>query len=199
VAAHLPNTGRLTHLTTPGRRFVVRPANDPERVTSYTAIRAWDGCWVALEAGRAPELLVRWLQYHDLDGWGPVDAFEREVALGSHRIDLVAQVGRLRVWLEVKSGGRADGEVALLSQTPSTRAISQMATLTERVAAGEPAVVAFVVQRPDVAALLIGGDADPGWIDAVRCAAAGGVTIVAFGCEVTPTEVRIARRLPIHW
>ena len=133
-----------------------------------------------------------------LDGAGS-RLFEREVALGSHRIDLVARVGRLRVWLEVKSGGRADGEVALLSQTPSTRAISQMATLTERVAAGEPAVVAFVVQRPDVAALLIGGDADPGWIDAVRCAAAGGVTILAFGCDVTPTEVRIARQLPILW
>ena len=61
VRAHLPNTGRLTHLTTAGREFLLRPSTDPARLTEFTAVRAWDGCGVALEASRAPELLAAWL------------------------------------------------------------------------------------------------------------------------------------------
>ncbi len=197
VRAHLPNTGRLTHLTTPGRRFLLQPSSDPHRLTNFTATRAWDGCWVALEAGRAPALLAQWLARHPLPGYGRVDGLMREVLLERHRIDLLATIADQPVWIEVKSGGRAAATDALLSQTPSTRATAQLAALGRLT--GDQAAVVFVVQRPDVSRLRVGGDADPGWIEAVRQAAAAGVAILAYGCEVTPTTVRIDRRLPIVW
>lgn len=199
VLAHLPNTGRLTHLTTPGRRFVLRRETDPGRRTAYTAVRAWDGCWVALEAHRAPHLLVDWLGRNPLPGHEPITHLESEVALGRHRIDLLAHTASGVVWLEVKSGGRADGQDALLSQTPSTRAGAQLEVLAQAVSTGGSAVVAFVVQRPDVRRLRVGGDADQGWIDAVRTASAAGVSVLAFGCAVTPSDVSIDRELPLVW
>jgi sugar fermentation stimulation protein A len=199
VRAHLPNTGRLTHLTTPGRRYLLRPAEDPTRKTRFTAIRAWDGCWVALEAWRAPALLADWLAGHELPGFGPVAYVHREVPFGRHRIDLVATASDGPVLVEVKSGGRASAGSALLSQTPSTRAAGQLAALGAAAAAGQAAMVAFVVQRPDVDELLIGGDADQGWVADVTAAAAVGVHVVAYGCAVTPESVRIDRRLPVRW
>lgn len=200
VRAHLPNTGRLTHLTTPGRMFLLRPSTDPARSTAFTATRAWDGCWVALEAGHASALLASWLADHPLPGFGVATLLEREVVLGAHRIDLVAHVGEgSPVWLEVKSGGRAEGDVALLSQTPSTRATHQLRALSDVAQHGGRAAVAFVVQRSDVARLLIGGDADQGWIDAVRRVREAGVAVMAFCCSVTPREVRVERALPISW
>jgi len=199
VRAHLPNTGRLTHVTQPGTRYMLEPVDDPKRVTRFTATRAWDGCWVALDASRAPSLLADWLAGNELPGFGPVGSLEREVGLGRRRIDLVAHTPGGAVWLEVKSGGRAQDGRALLSQTPSSRAAAQLGSLSEVVAAGAPAAVAFVVQRPDVETLLIEGDADRGWIESVTKAARAGVALLAFGCAVTHESVWIDRQLPITW
>lgn len=201
VEAHLPNTGRLTHLTEPDRPFILRRDGFPPRVTEYTAIRAWDGCWVALEASRAPVLLEEWLNAdHPMPGVGAISDFAREVTIEGHRLDLRLTTDEgATVWVEVKSGGRAEDGVALLSATPSTRGASHLAALGRLVAAGEVAVAAFVIQRPDVRALRVGEDADPGWIDAVRAARSAGVAVLAYGCAVTEEDVCIDRELPILW
>lgn len=200
VTAYLPNTGRLEHLTEPGRPFVLRRDGGQHRTTEFTAIRAWDGTWVALEASLAPRLLTEWLDAgHPLGPFGSVTDLRTEVSRGRHRIDLVATTDGGPVWVEVKSGGRSAATAALLSRTPSTRGTTHLAALADLVDGGERAAVAFVVQRGDVDRLLIGGDADPGWLDAVRTAGAGGVAVLAFGCAVTETEVHIDRALPVEW
>jgi sugar fermentation stimulation protein A len=200
VAAYLPNTGRLRHLATPGRPLILRRDGTPPRTTEYTVTRAWDGCWVALEASRAPHLLAAWLLAgHPLGGFGTVSELRHEVAAGGHRLDLVATTDTGRVWVEVKSGGRSVTGTALLSQTPSSRGVAHLATLAGLAAAGEHTVVAFVVQRGDARRLLVGGDADPGWIDAVRAAHEAGVTVMAVGCDVTETTVMVVRALPVVW
>jgi DNA-binding sugar fermentation-stimulating protein len=101
------------------------------------------------------------------------------------------------VWVEVKSGGRCVHGTALLSGTPSTRGVAHLAALAGLVARGEQAAAAFVIQRPDAERLLVGGDADPGWIEGVRDAREAGVAITAFGCEVDEADIRIARWLPV--
>jgi sugar fermentation stimulation protein A len=157
---------------------------------------------VALEAAKATSLLEDWLSAGNslLPGIGAVDDLQTEVTLGRHRIDIRGQGSDGReVWIEVKSGGRADGDVALLSETPSTRAAAHLALLGELVAEGKQAAVVFVVQRSDVRTLRIGGDADPGWIEAVTEARSAGVVVLAYGCNVTPTHIAIARDLPVVW
>lgn len=200
VRAYLPNTGRLGHLATPGTPFILRKDGAPPRTTAYTAIRAWNGCWVALEASTAPQLLTAWLRSGEpLGAYGPVRDIRREVAAGGHRLDLLATAAGGQVWVEVKSGGRAVDGVALLSGTPSTRGVAHLTTLARLVADGHRAAAAFVVQRSDARALSIGGEADPGWIVAVRRAHEGGVAILAYGCDVDEDDVHIARTLPITW
>ncbi len=201
VEAYLPNTGRLVHLTEPGRPFLLRRDGGPPRRTDYTAVRAWDGCWVALEAGRAPRLLTEWLAAgNPLPGHGPIVSIEHEVPVGQHRLDLrlIARDGTT-VWVEVKSGGRATEGVGLLSRTPSSRGVAHLALLERLAEGGEAAAVAFVLQRPDVRALRVGGDADPDWIAAVQSADAAGVEVLAFGCAVTETVVAVDRELAILW
>ncbi len=200
VDAYLPNTGRLTHLCVPGRPIVLRHDPDPRRKTEYTVIRAWDDTWVALEASLAPRLLVEWLSAgHPLGPFGSARSVETEVTVGTHRLDLRVVTAGGPVWVEVKSGGRSDTGTALLSKTPSSRGASHLATLAHLARKGEHAVAAFVVQRGDVRRLLIGGDADEGWIDAVRSAHDAGVVVCAYGCDVTETTVRIGRELEVVW
>lgn len=198
VPAYLPNTGRLTHLTVAGRPLILRRDGTPPRTTEYTVVRAWDGCWVGLEASGAPRLLSSWLLAgNPLPGFGAVEHLRREVTTHGHRLDLVATTAGGEVWVEVKSGGRCVDGTALLSGTPSTRGVAHLATLATLVGDGRRAAAAFVIQRPDAERLLIGGPADPGWIDAVRTARRAGVAITAFRCEVTESEIRIAGALPV--
>ncbi len=200
LVAYLPNTGRLTHLCEPGRPWIFRRARRPDRRTEYTAIRAWDGAWVAPEASRAPELLADWLEAgHPLGPFGGVVGLEREVRLAGHRLDLRVDTEAGSVWVEVKSGGRGRDGTALLSQTPSARGAAHLELLGRLVADGELAAAAFVVQRPDVERLLVGGDADPGWIEAVTRARDARVAILAYGCTVTPERVGIAGEIPVVW
>lgn len=201
VDAYLPNTGRLGHLTEPGRPFVLRRDGGPPRTTEYTAVRAWDGCWVALEASRAPRLLSDWLDAgNPFLGYGAIADIEYEVPIEHHRLDLrLTTEDGTTVWVEVKSGGRAVDGIGLLSRTPSARGAAHLAALERLARTSEAAGVAFVLQRPDIQALLVGGDADPTWIAAVRSAHAAGVSVVAFGCAVTKTDVAVDRVLPIHW
>lgn len=199
VRAYLPNTGRLLHLAEPGRPMILRRDGTPPRVTEYTATRIWDGCWVGLEASSAPALLTEWLTTHDLPGFGFVKSWKREIAVGGHRLDLVADTELGRVWIEVKSGGRTHHGTALLSKTPSARGIAHLRTLESLVTQGELAAAVFVFQRPDAERLFVGGDAEPGWVQAVIEAHRTGVSILAFGCEVTPRDVHVERPLPVEW
>ncbi len=200
VEAYLPNTGRLTHLTEPGRPLVLRHEPAPRRKTAYTVTRAWDGTWVALEANLAPRLLADWLQAgHRLGPFGRASQIETEVPVDHHRLDLRAFTPQGPVWVEVKSGGRSADGTALLSKTPSRRGVSHLATLARLVEAGHRAVAAFVIQRGDVERLLVGGDADPGWVEAVRHAHEAGVVVLAYGCDVTESSVRISRELDVVW
>lgn len=200
ISAYLPNTGRLSHLMQPGRPLLLRFDGGPSRRTEFTVIRAWDDCWVALEASKAPGLLKGWLMRgNPFPGFGRVDEMRSEVAVEGHRLDLLLLREPESMWVEVKSGGRARNGVALLSKTPSVRGASHLATLARLAGSGERSAAAFVLQRGDVDSLSVGGDADPGWVDAVRSAREAGVVVAAFACDVTATDVRIARMVPVTW
>lgn len=200
VQAHLPNTGRLEQLMWEGNRLLLRRDGAPPRITQYTAIRAWDGCWVGLEANRAPQLLTRWLdEGNSFPGLGRVSDIRTEVGVDGHRLDLLLQTESGPVWVEVKSGSRAADGWALLSRTPSARGVSHLSSLGDLVGRREQAAAAFVIQRSDVASLFVGGDADQAWIDAVRVAREAGVVVTALGCDVTEADVVIDRVLPVIW
>jgi sugar fermentation stimulation protein A len=154
---------------------------------------------VGIEAYRAPALLAdRMLECRMWEPFGAVAGIDREVRFGRHRIDLVVHLGGGgSVVTEVKSGSRRLGRAAPLSRTPSRRGAAHLEALSGLVAGGRPAAAAFVIQRPDVDRMVVGGDADPGWITAVERAHAAGVHVLAYRCDVTPDTIEVAGRIPV--
>lgn len=200
VRAHLPNTARLEDLLVAGVEVVLQPSHDPRRRTAWTLTRVRHaGTWVALEAGTAADLMADLLgDGGALPGWPAAVAVQREVRSGPHRIDLgVDLADGTRALVEVKSLSRAVDGRAPLSWTPSTRGVAQLTHLLERVEAGTPTAVAFVVQRGDVAALDLAQPAEPSWVTAVRAARRAGVHITAFRCSVTPTTLALDSPIPV--
>ena len=65
-------------------------------------------------------------------------------------------------------------------------------------AAGHRAAALFVVQRDDAVALAPNDAADPEFGAALRAAQAAGVEVYAYGCQVSPAEMRLAAPLPVQ-
>lgn len=201
TTAYLPNTARLYDLLLDDVQVLLERSTDKRRSTAWTLTRVRArGIWVSLEAAAATDLLAGYLASGGpLGDLGPISDVEREVTHGSHRLDLRGRTADgASVWIEVKSLSRCDDDgAARLSRTPWKRATDHLAALGSLVEAGEHAVVAFVLQRPDVDRLELDGDADPGWVEAVATARDAGVDIVALRCEVSPRGALVAGPVPV--
>ena len=69
--------------------------------------------------------------------------------------------------------------------------------LADQVAAGDRAVALFVIQRMDCEAFSACADLDPAFARGLEAAAAAGVEVMAWACDLSPTGVRILR--PLSW
>ncbi|MFM8821202.1 MAG: DNA/RNA nuclease SfsA [Phenylobacterium sp.] len=140
----------------------------------------------ALEAGTIP----------DLAGYASV---RREVKYGkASRVDfLLEDPVRGRCWLEVKNVHlmRTPG-LAEFPDCVAARSTRHLEELADQVAAGDRAVALFVVQRTDCEAFSACADLDPAFARGLEAAAAAGVEVMAWACEVHPGEVTIRRALP---
>jgi sugar fermentation stimulation protein A len=79
----------------------------------------------------------------------------------------------------------------------AARSARHLRELTFRVAEGDRAVQLFVIQRRDCDAFAACADLDPTYAAALATAASAGVEVLCYGCDISPTEIRIAR--PIPW
>jgi sugar fermentation stimulation protein A len=68
--------------------------------------------------------------------------------------------------------------------------------LSARVAEGDRAVQLFVIQRTDCESFAACADLDPAYAAGLSAAAAAGVEVLCYGCDITQDTVRIMRRLP---
>lgn len=201
VDAYLPNTSRMAGLLEPGRRILLDPTDDPARRTRFSVTRWWDDCWIGIHATEAERLFADHVTPEGtVPGLGRIVGLRPQVRLGSSVVDFSADLSDgTTAWVEVKSGSRAIGSDAPLSKTPSVRAVRHLDELGAAVVNGDRAAVVFVIQRPDVDRLVVGGDADAGWVDAVRRAQHTGVVVAAFGCAVDEDSIRIDRSLEVEF
>jgi sugar fermentation stimulation protein A len=79
----------------------------------------------------------------------------------------------------------------------AARSTKHLGELEAMVRAGDRAVALFVVQRTDCDAFSACHDLDPAFAAALEQAADAGVEVLVYGCEMSPADVRIARR--IEW
>ena len=115
------------------------------------------------------------------------------------RVDFLLEApDRPRAWLEVKNCHlRRSGTLAEFPDCVAARSLKHLKELTAMVAAGERAVMLFVIQRMDCDAFSACHDLDPAYAKGLTEAAANGVEVLAYACEITPEAVR--RAAPIPW
>ncbi|RME31810.1 MAG: DNA/RNA nuclease SfsA, partial [Thermoflexia bacterium] len=195
--AHLPNSGRLRELLTPGRLCYLVPRFAPNRRTDLDLLLMADGETLVSVDARLPGPLFAEALEGGLSGWEGVVRIEREVRCGESRLDFRLEGPAGPVWVETKSVTLVEGGVALFPDAPTLRGQRHLRHLADLARAGEGAAVVFVVQRPDAEAFAPNARADPALTALLAEGAAAGVRVYAYGCMVSREEVRLARPLPV--
>ena len=177
VVCHVKNTGRCRELLCPearvwlekGRRLVNMDAQAPNKIFGEWALR--------LEAG--------------------IRSVRPEVTFGDSRLDFLLETEQGRHYVEVKGVTLEEGGHVFFPDAPTERGVRHLHTLMRAVEQGHRATVFFVVQMADVLDFSPNDSTDPAFGQALRQAAAAGVQVLAFTCQVTPEEVTMDRQIPV--
>ena len=199
VAAHLPNSGRLTELLTPYRTCWLTEFDDPRRKTCFDlTLVEYAGVLVSVDARLPNHLLAEALAAGSLEPFRDYARFEREVRFGESRLDFRLSGPAGACWVEVKSVTLVECGVARFPDAPTARGVRHLGELVAAVNEGETAAVFFVIQRADARYFAPHDRADPAFGAALREAANTGVSAYAWTCEVNPRAITMVGRVPVE-
>jgi sugar fermentation stimulation protein A len=193
VTAHLPNPGRLTGTLLPGCEVLLDGPHAPPRICGYTVVAVREGRTVVGTVTTYANLIFAELWRRGAFPELPNGALSAEVVRGTSRFDF--QAGGTLV--EVKSVTLARGRRALFPDAVTARGARHCDELARLAGRGVSAAVVFVAQRNDVDSVEPAGEIDPGFAEALRRAAAAGVSVLACAAEITAAGARRARRIPV--
>jgi len=206
ITAHCPNPGSMLGLNMPGSPVWLSKSPDPKRKLAYTlelieveGPNSGEFVTVGLNTMHPNRLVAEALAADAIPELTGYATHRREVAYGANsRVDFLLQApDRAACWLEVKNCHlRRAGTLAEFPDCVAARSAKHMRELAAMTAAGDRAVVLFVVQRTDCDRFAACHELDPAFASALEEAAAAGVEVLAYACDISPSRVSIARSVP---
>jgi len=205
VTVHCANPGAMTGLAAPGAPVWLSRSDNPKRklALSWELVEVDLGSGVelvgintthpnalaaeAIAAGRIPELA----------GYGSV---RREVKYGTNsRVDfLLEESGRPACYVEVKNVHlmRQKG-LAEFPDAVTQRGTKHLRELADRVAAGDRAVMLYLVQIASAERFALARDIDPAYGAQFDRARAQGVEALARRCRLTRAGIEVAEPIAV--
>ena len=202
AVAHCPNPGSMIGMADEGIKIWLEPNDDPLKKLKYgwRLIEQDDGHFVGVDTGVPNRVVGPALLAHQIAGLPPYDAVRAEVKYADKsRIDFLLS-GAVDTYVEVKSVtlSRTAG-LAEFPDSVTARGAKHLEALTQMVAQGHRAVMFYMVQRTDCAALSLAADIDPAYAAAFARATKAGVQVLAYDCEIDPKGVTLRRPMPFVW
>ena len=118
--------------------------------------------------------------------------------LASSRFDFSIMDGNIQSFLEVKGVTLEQDGIALFPDAPTLRGVKHLQELTACQQAEIPAYLLLVMQMKEIRAFRPNDAMHPQFGEALRRAAAAGVTLLARDCIVTPDSITIDAPVPIQ-
>lgn len=202
VTAHCANPGAMLGLRDPGTIVWLEPSDDPRRKLGFAwrLVETADGGFVGIDTGLPNRLVAEALAARRIAALADYPSVRPEVRYGAaSRVDfLLTGPGLPDAWVEVKNVHLSrGGDLAEFPDSVTARGARHLGELAARVAAGDRAVMLYVVQRSDCRRFALATDFDPAYARAAALARSAGVESLALATRIGPEEVAIDGELPI--
>jgi sugar fermentation stimulation protein A len=198
ITAHCPNPGAMLGLNTPGLPAFVSLSDKPHRKLAHTLeLVEADGGLVGINTMAPNRLVAEALAAGAIAELAGYPLARREVRYGEgSRVDFLLE-GEQACFLEVKNCHlMRQAGLAEFPDCVTTRGARHLRELIREVEAGNRAVMLFVIQMTDCAAFDAAADLDPAYAAGLTQAAARGVEVLCYDCDIDFQGVRLRRRVP---
>lgn len=205
---HMPNTGRMSELLTPGTLGLAALDGGGARKTAGTLLLVrYEGRWVSVDARMPNRLFAAALEKSFMKPFRGLDERRAEFPWKGGRIDFklwksqTADPARGReketVLVETKSCNLVEDGVALFPDAPTERGARHLYDLIRAVKEGHRGAVVWFVQRDDAKSFAPHRVADPAFGEAFDAARAAGVEAYAWRCRVSPEGIEVLDAIPV--
>lgn len=209
---HVKNTGRCQELLVPGCRVVLEfhpKAKEMKRKTEYDLIAVYKGELLINMDSQAPnQAALEWIREKEakgisLENVGIPTNVRREVTHGDSRFDLAFQLkdevtGTVTpAFMEVKGVTlEKDGNV-FFPDAPTVRGVKHLNGLVQAKKDGFETFLLLVIQMKGIQKFYPNDETHKAFGDALRAAAAAGVHILAYDCNVTENSMNMDEKVEI--
>ena len=204
VTAHTPNTGSMLGCCQPGFRVWLSDSGNPDRKypLSWELVETAPGILVGINTGLPNKLVMEGIQDGTIKELQGYTGIRRELRYGKEksRIDLLLEgPGRPACYVEVKNVTLARHGIGYFPDAVSDRGSKHLRELAQVVAEEKRGVICFCVQRKDVAEVRPAHFIDMKYAATLRQVVENGVEAIAWRADVSPTEIRIDKKLPVSY
>ncbi|TWC40308.1 sugar fermentation stimulation protein A [Pseudomonas sp. SJZ079] len=203
LTIHCANTGSMLNCMGEGARVWFSRSSDPKRKLPGT----WEigetphGRLACINTARANGLVEEALHAGLIVELAGFSGLKREVPYGQERsrVDFRLDYPSGPAFVEVKSVtlGFADSTVAAFPDARTERGSKHLRELAALARAGVRAVQLYCVNLSGIDAVRPAEEIDPAYAAALREAVMAGVEVLAYGVDISPEGIRLARRLEV--
>ncbi len=193
---HVPNSGRLKELFTPGAKVLLEERNKTGRKTHYELEMVYNkGRLISVDSQIPNKLMLKSLKNRDIPGFEKYSIIEREITYGNSRFDIKMSEDNEICYMEIKGVTLEKNGVALFPDAPTTRGSKHVKELMEVKKYEMRAVLMFVIQMSGIETFTTNAAADPEFAQNVGRAAASGVEIYAYDTIVSRDGIKLNKEV----
>ena len=193
---HVKNTGRCRELLVPGCTVYLEKGTNPGRKTAYDLIAVEKGSILINMDAQAPnKVFAEWAGAGNF--LPDATAIHPEYTYGASRLDFCLETPAGLHLVEGKGVTLEENRNARFPDAPTERGVKHIQELQGAAERGLDAAIFFVVQLKDVNSVAPNDVTHPAVGQALREAAAHGVRVLAYDCDVTPDSLTIRREVPV--
>ncbi len=195
ITAHCPNSGSMRACSESGRPVYVSKSNNPKRKLPYTwEMISMPTSLVGVNTMVPNRLVKKAIMEHEIPELDNYEEIRSEVKYGQNsRVDLLLKAeNRPPCYVEIKNCTLVEDRLARFPDAVTSRGLKHLVELKQQVAAGQRAVMFFLIQRQDADRFRPADHIDPEYGRQLRQARRQGVEILVY-------DVRIdVQRIAIH-
>ena len=197
ITLHCPNTGSMRNCLYPGETVWFSTSDNPKRKYAHTweLMTTPNGSLIGIHSSQANALAEDAINKGIISELTGYDSLSREVKYGDEnsRIDILLQAAQKPAcYIEVKSCTLLEDGQGYFPDAVSLRGQKHLRELMHMVSLGHRAVLLFVVQHSEITCVAPAAHIDPEYAKLLKVAVLAGVEVLAYRCEISPTEINLA-------